>query len=87
MIVRQKRYPKGVKHEVETRFAWSPDFQLILIDFGMILVSKIEQQSLKNKVGKQCKKKSCGKRENVNGGLAGVAGGAGKDPRGRVGKR
>ena len=33
MIVREKRYPKGIQNEVETRLAWLVDFHLIFEGF------------------------------------------------------
>ena len=48
MIVRQKRYPKGAKNEVETRLAWLVDFRKICYrfwnDFGIQNQAKINDK-------------------------------------------
>ena len=58
MIVRQKRYPKGIKNEAEIRLAWLIDFSGVVFDFGLVLRAQIDQKSNKNRFGKQCKKRS-----------------------------
>ena len=48
LIVRQKRYPKGIKNEVEIRLAWLVDFRVIFncfwIDFGIPNRAKIDEK-------------------------------------------
>ena len=40
MIVRQKRYPKGIKNEVETRLAWLVDLLQNFERFGIVFGSE-----------------------------------------------
>ena len=53
----------------------------------MVWEGKTTGSRSKNGMQKRCSKKALKNEKNVNEGLAVVAGGAGKDPRGEVGER